>query len=197
LSDLRASDGDREYATAALQHHHEAGRLSDEELEQRVGVVLSARTMGEIAIVFADLPAERPTFAPAIPQVPAVPASSPVRVGGPGRLPFTYRVELPAAPTVVAARFLQHVGPALRSAGYVAGPTTGAGLTFTARRIPRWAWAVAFLVPGPGFIAPIVAEREELEVRVDLEELGDGGTRMTISGVAPRTLRKAFAQLVS
>lgn len=195
-SELRASDGDREYAVAALQHHHEAGRLDTDELEARVAAVLAARTMGEIGAQFRDLPAERATFAPALPQVPAVPVRPP-RIGGPGLLPFTYTATLPAGREQVAARFLQHVGPGLRAAGYAAEPPTASGLVFSRRRIPRWAWVAAFLVPGPGWIALFVAEREVVEVRVDLEELGRDDTRVTIHGVAPRSLRKALAQLVS
>lgn len=56
-SELRASDADRERAVTALRSHASAGRLEPEELEERVGEALRARTMGELERLTADLPA--------------------------------------------------------------------------------------------------------------------------------------------
>ena len=53
---LRASDADRERAVARLRDHGAAGRLEPEELEERVGSALSARTAGELSALLADLP---------------------------------------------------------------------------------------------------------------------------------------------
>ncbi|TDE30246.1 DUF1707 and DUF2154 domain-containing protein [Nonomuraea mesophila] len=57
--ELRASDADRERIAQVLQDAHADGRLSLEELEERLGVLYSSRTLGELAALTADLlPAE-------------------------------------------------------------------------------------------------------------------------------------------
>ncbi|WP_240506193.1 DUF1707 SHOCT-like domain-containing protein [Thermoactinospora rubra] len=58
--ELRASDADRERIAQVLQEAHADGRLSLEELEERLGTLYSARTLGELAGLTADLlPAEQ------------------------------------------------------------------------------------------------------------------------------------------
>ncbi len=56
---LRASDADRELVTQRLQRASTEGRLAADELEQRVGRALSARTYGELDAIVDDLPASR------------------------------------------------------------------------------------------------------------------------------------------
>ncbi|MFI9594183.1 DUF1707 domain-containing protein [Nonomuraea sp. NPDC052265] len=57
--ELRASDADRERIAQVLQDAHADGRLDLVELEERLGVVYSARTLGDLAGLTADLlPAE-------------------------------------------------------------------------------------------------------------------------------------------
>jgi hypothetical protein len=68
----RVSDSDREAAVVRLQEASTAGRLSLEELSDRIGLAFGARTHGELVLVTADLPA-----------VPAQPAE---RGGGTGWL---------------------------------------------------------------------------------------------------------------
>ena len=53
---MRAGDSDRERATAALQEHYVGGRLTLEELSERTGRVLAARSRGEIRRALSDLP---------------------------------------------------------------------------------------------------------------------------------------------
>ena len=53
---LRVSDADRDRAIAELSEHFQAGRLTAEELEDRTGRALQARTAGELAELFTDLP---------------------------------------------------------------------------------------------------------------------------------------------
>jgi hypothetical protein len=55
---LRASDADRERFAGRLRDHAVAGRLTTEELDQRSGQVLAARTLGELDALLADLPHE-------------------------------------------------------------------------------------------------------------------------------------------
>lgn len=58
-STLRASDADREHVAERLRNAAGEGRLLAEELEQRLGSALRARTYGELDEVVADLPATR------------------------------------------------------------------------------------------------------------------------------------------
>jgi DUF1707 SHOCT-like domain len=54
--DLRVSDEQRERAAAEIREHYAAGRLSDDELSERVQTAYSARTEGELRALTADLP---------------------------------------------------------------------------------------------------------------------------------------------
>ncbi len=60
---LRASDADRDAVAARLRDAHAEGRLMPEEFDQRLDAALTARTLGDLAPLTADLPA--PTSAPA------------------------------------------------------------------------------------------------------------------------------------
>ena len=54
--DLRASDEQRERAAAEIREHFAAGRLTDDELSERVQAVYSGRTEQELRKVLNDLP---------------------------------------------------------------------------------------------------------------------------------------------
>ncbi len=62
--DLRASDADRERAAERLRGATAEGRLSAEELEERLERALAARTEGELSVLVADLPPAEPSPAP-------------------------------------------------------------------------------------------------------------------------------------
>jgi hypothetical protein len=66
--DLRASDGDRERAVDDLRAHAAAGRLTVEELEERVQRALGARTLAELVELTRDLPDRASTTAPGPPH---------------------------------------------------------------------------------------------------------------------------------
>jgi hypothetical protein len=51
-----ASEADREQLIALLREHYALGQLNDDELDRRVGAVLSARYVDEAASAVADLP---------------------------------------------------------------------------------------------------------------------------------------------
>jgi hypothetical protein len=53
---VRASDSDRESVAAKLRDHAVAGRLSMEELDERSGQALSARTLRQLDVLLVDLP---------------------------------------------------------------------------------------------------------------------------------------------
>ena len=55
-SGLRASDAERERVVALLREHYEVGRLSDDELSDRVEAAYGARTDAELDALTADLP---------------------------------------------------------------------------------------------------------------------------------------------
>jgi hypothetical protein len=56
---IRIGDQEREDAVKRLGAHYEAGRLSAEEHQERVGEALQAKTQEDLAGLFADLPGER------------------------------------------------------------------------------------------------------------------------------------------
>ena len=55
-SEMRVSDQDRDSAVEQLSEHAAAGRLTLDELEERVSVALAARTRGELGALTRDLP---------------------------------------------------------------------------------------------------------------------------------------------
>src|SRR4051794_1904530 len=54
---MRASDADREHTATLLRDHFGVGRLSDDELNDRVEQAYRARTVAELATLTDDLPA--------------------------------------------------------------------------------------------------------------------------------------------
>jgi hypothetical protein len=56
MADLRASDAERERAAQDLREHFATGRLTEEELDQRVQAAYRARTVPELAVLLQDLP---------------------------------------------------------------------------------------------------------------------------------------------
>lgn len=59
---LRVSDAERDDTIRVLGEHAAVGRLTLDELEQRAGQALTAKTRGDLAVLTTDLPAEgRPT----------------------------------------------------------------------------------------------------------------------------------------
>jgi uncharacterized protein DUF1707 len=76
---IRVSDADRDQAIAELSEHFQAGRLTQEEFEERSGAALQARTGDDLAALFPDLPGRS--------TVPVPPAGGPVfGAGGAGDL---------------------------------------------------------------------------------------------------------------
>jgi hypothetical protein len=55
---MRAADTDRDRVAAALREHCAQGRLTVEELEERLDATYAAKTFGELRQVTADLPEE-------------------------------------------------------------------------------------------------------------------------------------------
>jgi len=74
---LRASHADREQVAEVLRVAAGDGRLSPEELDERLERALTARTYDELATVIADLPAAGTAIAAAVPLSPATRAATP------------------------------------------------------------------------------------------------------------------------
>jgi hypothetical protein len=70
---IRASDTDRDRVTARLRDHFAEGRLTPDELDQRVSATLNAKTFGDLRRVMTDLP-----------EPAAVPPREPQRLRRPG-----------------------------------------------------------------------------------------------------------------
>ncbi|TDV36647.1 DUF1707 domain-containing protein [Actinophytocola oryzae] len=69
---LRIGTAERESAVKLLSEHMSEGRLSLEEYEERMAVVLEARTRADLKPLFTDLPPPYPPFM----NVPALPPPS-------------------------------------------------------------------------------------------------------------------------
>ena len=107
---IRASDADRELVSARLRDHFAEGRLTREELDERVTAALNAKTVGDLRSLMADLPGPGP-----VPQQAGMPpwaaAPTPVFVRrGPRLLPVAMlfmlmALLLPGGGLVVLALF--------------------------------------------------------------------------------------------
>jgi hypothetical protein len=114
---LRASDDDRDQVIEDLKVAFVQGRLTRDELAERVGQALTSRTFADLAAVVADLPATRPrpkrvrtqVHAP-VPAAIPVPAPIPVparevtrRRANPRMLTWGLILATIALPTLIAA----------------------------------------------------------------------------------------------
>jgi len=66
---MRISDSDRDRVAAQLRDYYAEGRLTSEELDERVTAALSAKTAGDLRRLLADLPSPSPTQA-GVPNTP-------------------------------------------------------------------------------------------------------------------------------
>jgi hypothetical protein len=57
MSDLRVSDQERDHAARQLRDHFAAGRLTEDELNERVQAAFQARTQQQLGALLSDLPA--------------------------------------------------------------------------------------------------------------------------------------------
>jgi len=185
VAHLRASDEDRERAAEALRRHCAVGRLTVDELDERMEAAFAARTVGELAVLLADLPDARP--APPLVRRPKA------RVGPPGRVPFSTVAELASDPRATRQQALEHIAPLLADHGYQLAGRTEEGLTFGHERRPAWTILVAVFGFPFGLFALLHTTEDRIEV--DFTPGPGGGTRLLVRGVAPRAIRRAFAEL--
>ncbi|MTD59372.1 DUF1707 SHOCT-like domain-containing protein [Amycolatopsis pithecellobii] len=89
---MRLSDAEREEAIEALSEHVRTGRLDIDEYGTRSAKVTAARTRGDLAPLFEDLPEPQPSVLRARP-VPARPAA-PARRFSVGAVPIAAIIAL-------------------------------------------------------------------------------------------------------
>jgi hypothetical protein len=107
--DIRVSDADRDQAIAELGEHFQAGRLTQEEFDDRSGRALQARTGRDLSALFTDLP--RPAAPDQWAGAVASPMAGPVpRAGGrgAGSLPTVRFVLGVAIVAIIASNVLGH-----------------------------------------------------------------------------------------
>ena len=80
-NEMRVSDAEREAAAAELREHFASGRLNPDELEERLSAVFAAKTRGDLAAPFTDLPSSGRGTAGA--RRPTGPGSAGSYSGGP------------------------------------------------------------------------------------------------------------------
>ena len=110
-SDTRVSDAERDQAVAELSEHFQAGRLTQDEFDDRSGQALQARTRGDLGTLFTDLPrraaATAPVPGPTADPVPALGLGGMQRAG---RLPVVRMVIVFAVLAIVAGNLLGGLG---------------------------------------------------------------------------------------
>jgi hypothetical protein len=183
MTELRCSDADRERTVASLRRHHEDGRITTEELEERIAAAWSAKLVSELGALVSDLPPDRAPAAP-VPVV-ALPRA-------PGRRPFAARWRTDGAPDRVMAELLADVAPALHRAGYDLRARTAERAVFVRRRTPLWVVPIVVVTFPLGLFALLIRTEDHIAI----ELVPDGrGTVLYAQGTAPLPVRRAFAEL--
>lgn len=183
MVELRASDDDREGAVTELRRHHADGRLTTEELEERIAAAWGARYVSDLAALMHDLPgppAEAPRGGPPPPRMP-------------GRLAFSARWRAPAPSGEAMGDLLRYVAPTLGRGGYDLVHRTPERAVFARRRVPGWVPLVVVFAFPIGLLALLA--RTEDQIAVELVAEGERETLVYVHGVAPRSIRRAFAEL--
>ncbi len=144
---IRIGDADRERVTARLREHYAEGRLTQEELDERISATLNAKTFGELRPIMADLP-EPGSFGPQ----PGQPGQVPPSFQQPSfQQPVYYRRGPRLLPIVVMLLFLMLILPGAGFAAFalikfmllawlvlcIAGIFTAARFRRRTRRQPR------------------------------------------------------------
>jgi hypothetical protein len=184
VPDLRASDADREAAVDALRAHALAGRLTVDELAERVEKAYAAKMLSELAELQVDLP----RVAVRLPEVrrrnrPMVP----------GKLGFTCRWHSPADAKLTMRELMTFVVPPMERWGYDLTQRWDGRLRFERETRPIWTILVAIFLFPFGLLALLYKDRER--ITIDLDEDESGGTNLVATGIAPLPVRRAFAEL--
>jgi Domain of unknown function (DUF1707) len=185
---LRASDRDRDDVVEHLRKHCVEGRITLEELEERLEGVMAAATVADLSGYTSDLPA---LDAPGN-RAPKV-ATAPAKAGPVGVLPFAHRVVVPASREETKGQILSTLAPRLAGYGYELVTQSPTGLVFECKSRPPWTILVAIVAFPVGLVALTVKRNER--VVISLEPRSTDRTEMVVHGNAPRRVRKAFLGL--
>lgn len=180
----RASDAEREQVVVRLRDACADGRLTTDELGERVSRAYASRTLAELDALTIDLPRERPLPAP---------AARGARPRRPGNAPFNERLTSPLPPERVRERVLAQLAPLLDGRGYSLRTLDARAVVFEREERPGWTIAVAVLVFPLGLLA--LSQRRSCRIVVAFAPARGGGSEITIYGTAPLALRRAFAEL--
>jgi hypothetical protein len=93
---IRVSDADRERITGRLREHFAEGRLTSDELDERVSAALNAKTFADLRPLMADLPEPVPAPPRAAHPRPASPPPWVAYRRGPRLMPLLMLVALVA-----------------------------------------------------------------------------------------------------
>jgi hypothetical protein len=182
---LRASDEDRERVVDFLRAQQGLGRLTLDELEERSAAAWAAVEVTELDALMADLP-----HSPAPARAPVARRRAPWL---PGWVGFSVRWRAPARPGVVMADLLEDVVPSMVRYGFEITERTPQRIVFTYSRTPYWVIIPGILLFPFGLLAAVFVKSHD-RVTVELADRG-GGTLLVAHGVAPLSVRKAFAEL--
>jgi len=82
-NEMRVGDAEREAAAAELREHYASGRLTLDELNERIDKTFAAKTRGDLNALMTDLPSRRPGGAAGLPEAGPTGDSGPFGAGGP------------------------------------------------------------------------------------------------------------------
>lgn len=182
---LRASDSDRDVVIDRLRAHHLAGRLTVEELEQRIGRAHAAITLADLDALQDDLPelVEPPARRPATASVPRMP----------GHASFSQRSELAVPVEMAREDAIVHLAPALGHHGYRLVTSIERTLSFAGSHRPVWTYVVAVLFFPLGLVA--LAHTRAHWLTIELRPHGPAHSVMVVYGAAALPVRRMFARL--
>jgi hypothetical protein len=82
-NEMRVGDTEREAAASELREHYASGRLTLDELNERIDKTFAAKTRGDLNALMTDLPSRRPGGAAGLPEAGPTGDSGPFGAGGP------------------------------------------------------------------------------------------------------------------
>lgn len=190
--DFLASDHDREQAVATLASHWSAGRLDLPTFDERTAAAYAATHRAQLDALLHDLPAEPDET---LPVVGDSAASGHRRPWMPGIRRFRVDVVLREAPEVVHDQALAHIAPMLGSAGYhIAACERPGMIRFSASSAPALPGLLAVFTGGLSLLAYVRRAERPITI-LCVPATTPGTTRFIAFGEAPRSVRRAFADL--
>jgi hypothetical protein len=190
--DFLASDHDREQAVAALTSHWTAGRLDLTAFDERTAAAYAATHRAQLDALLRDLPAEP---GETLPVVDDSAASDRRRPWMPGIRRFRVDVVLREAPEVVHDQAMTHIAPMLGSTGYhIAACERPGMIRFAASSAPILPGLLAVFTGGLSLLAYLRRAERPITI-LCVPATTPGATRFIAFGEAPRSIRRAFADL--